>query len=98
VDKRVGSGNPDFDCVTTSHVENQNLHFRMRNKRTARLSNAHSKSLPHLRAATATYYAHYNFVRKHSSIKTTPAVAAGLAGQSWKLAELVEWGELYGRQ
>ena len=97
VDKRSESGNPYFDRMTTSHVENQNLHFRMRNKRAARLSNAHSKSLPHLRAATATYYAHYNFVRKHSTIKTTPAVVAGVAGQPWKLAEFVEWGEMYGR-
>ena len=51
VEKRAESGNPDMERATTSHVESQHLHFRMRNKRAARLSNAFSKSLEHLRAA-----------------------------------------------
>ena len=97
VEKRAESGDPDMERATTSHVESQHLHFRMRNKRAARLSNAFSKSLEHLRAATATYYAHYNFVRKHGSIKTTPAVAAGMSERPWTIGELVEWGEMYGR-
>jgi IS1 family transposase len=97
VEKRIGSGNPDMDRATTSHVEAHNLHFRMRNRRAARLTNAFSKSLEHLRAATATYYAHYNFVRNHGTVKTTPAVAAGLAERPWTIGEFVELGELYGR-
>jgi len=97
VEKRAESGNPDMERATTSHVESQHLHFRMRNKRAARLSNAFSKSLEHLRAAPATYYAHYNFVRTHGTIKTTPAVAGGMAERPWSLGELVEWGEMYGR-
>ena len=83
--------------ATTSHVEAHHLHARMRNKRPARLGNGFSKSVTHLRASVATYYAHYNFVRRHSSIKTTPAVAAGLIEQPWTLARFVEWGEVYGR-
>jgi hypothetical protein len=43
------------------------------------------------------YFAHYNFVRKHSSIGTAPAVAAGMVERPWTLSELAEWGELYGR-
>ena len=97
VDKRVESGRPDMDRATTSHVEAHHLHFRMRNKRAARLGNAFSKSREHLRAAVATYYAHYNLVRRHSSIKTTPAVAAGLAERPWRMEELVELGAMYGR-
>jgi len=96
-ERRAESGNPDMDRVSTSHVEAHHLHFRMRNKRTARMTNAHSKSLEHLTAATAMYFAHYDFCRVHSSIKTTPAVAAGLTERPWPLAEFVEWGELYGR-
>lgn len=97
IDKRAESGNPDPERISTSHVEAHHLHFRMRNKRTARLGNAHSKSLPHLRAATAAYFAHYNFVRRHSTIKTTPAVAAGLAQKALTLGEFVEWIDTYGR-
>ncbi len=81
----------------TSHVESHHLHFRMRNRRAARLGKAFSKSLNHLRAATAMYFAHYNFVRRHSSIRTAQAVAAGLVDRPWTLAEFVEYGEVYGR-
>jgi len=49
------------------------------------------------RNTVAMYYAHYNFVRKHSTIRTTPAVAGGLMDHPWSLAEFVEWGDLYGR-
>jgi IS1 family transposase len=97
VDKRAETGNPDMERATTSHVEAAHLHFRMRNKRAARLGNAFSKSLKHLTAATAMYYAHYNLVRRHYSIKTAPAVAAGLIDRPWTLRQLVECGELYGR-
>jgi IS1 family transposase len=96
VEKRAESGNPDMERATTSHVENQHLHFRMRNKRAARLGNAFSKSLDHLRAATAMYYAHYNLCRRHSAIKAAPAVAAGLIGKAWTTRELVEYGADYG--
>lgn len=97
IDKRVESGDPDLSRATTSHSEAHHLQARMRNKRLARLGNAHSKTLKHLRAAIATYYAHYNFVRRHSTIKTAPAVAAGLIEQPWTLAQFVEWGETHGR-
>ena len=62
----------------------------MRNKRAARLGNAFSKSLEHLRAATAAYYAHYNLCRRHSSIRTTPAIAARLTDHLWGIEEFVE--------
>lgn len=96
-EKRIESGNPDPERISTSHVEAHHLQFRMRNKRAARMTNAASKTFEHLRAATAAYFFHYNFVRKHSSIKTTPAVAAGMAEKPWTLGEFAEWMELYGR-
>ena len=69
----------------------------MRNKRAARLGNGFSKSVEHLRAAIAGYYAHYNFVRRHSTIKTTPAVAAGLVSAPMSIGEFAEWVDVYGR-
>lgn len=97
VQRRVEAGNPDPAHISTSHVEAHHLHARMRNKRLARLGNGFSKSLEHLRASMATYYAHYNFVRRHSTVRTTPAVAAGLTNRPWTLIQFVEWGELHGR-
>ncbi len=97
VDRRVETGRPNVNRISTSHVEAHHLHFRMRNKRAARLGNGISKSLEHLRASVATYFAHYNFVRRHSTIREVPAVAAGLMEKPMTLAELSEWGEIYGR-
>ena len=36
----------------------------------------------------ALYYAFYNFCRVHQTLKTTPAVAAGVADHVWTLTEL----------
>lgn len=95
MDRRAESGDPDMRYASTSHVESHHLQFRMRNRRVARLTNGHSKSLAHLRAATATYFAHYNFVRRHSSVRTAPAVAAGLLAKPMSLSNFVEWSECF---
>ena len=97
VSKRIESGVPDLDRINTSHVERNYLTMRMTMRRFTRLANGFSKKVENLRAATALHFAHYNFCRRHSTIKTTPTVAAGVEHRAWRLAELVEWGELYGR-
>ena len=95
--RRVESGRPIPVKISTSHVERSHLTTRMQMRRFTRLTNAFSKRVENLRAATALHYCHYNFVRRHGSIKTAPAVAAGLADRAMTLEELVEWGDLYGR-
>jgi hypothetical protein len=37
----------------------------------------------------------YNFVRKHYTLGTTPAVAAGLKEKPWSLEQVVEMTEAY---
>ena len=44
-----------------------------------------------LKAALALHFAWYNFVRIHSSLKTTPAAAAGITGGPWELRDLLAW-------
>jgi hypothetical protein len=39
----------------------------------------------------ALLFAHYNFCRNHSTIKTTPAVAAGIARNQWSIRQLLEF-------
>lgn len=53
------------------------------------LTNAFSKKLENHAAAIALHFAYYNLCRKHQTLKTTPAVAAGVADHVWSLEELV---------
>jgi len=88
--KQTITGNPDHKHVSTSYVERQNLTVRMHNRRFTRLTNAFSKKLDNHVHSIALHYFHYNFCRKHQSIKTTPAVAAGVADHRWTMLEFVE--------
>ena len=84
------AGNPDQKHISTSLVERQNLTMRMSMRRFTRLTNAFSKKRENLEAAVALHFAQYNFVRLHKSLRTTPAMAAGVSSNLWSLEELVE--------
>ena len=83
-------GAPDPARISTSLVERQNLTMRMCMRRYTRRTNAHSKRVEAHRSAAAIYFVWYNFCRVHSSLGTTPAVAAGLASRAWSLEWLAE--------
>lgn len=82
----VVTGNPDRNHISTSYVESQNFLIRSGLRRFTRLTNGYSKKLECLKAALAVYFWHYNFVRRHSTPRMTPAMAAGLSKtfSSWK--------------
>jgi hypothetical protein len=61
----------------------------MQNRRFTRLTNAFSKKLENLKAAVALYFAYYNFVRVHSSLRITPAMAAGVTNKVWNISDLL---------
>ena len=62
----------------------------MPNARRMRLiADGHSKKWENHEAALGLFFAYYNYARVHSTIKSTPAVAAGLADHTWSLAELL---------
>jgi IS1 family transposase len=84
---KVRSGDPDPKRICASHIERQNLTMRMQMRRFTRLTNAFSKKLTNLKAACALHFAHYNFVRVHSSLRVTPAMAAGITSRIWELGE-----------
>jgi IS1 family transposase len=83
-------GFPIEELVSTSYVERQNLTMRMGIRRFTRLTNGHSKKLENHGAAVALHFAHYNFVRVHSSLRCTPAMAAGVASTVWSMDELLD--------
>ena len=84
------AGEPDQTYISTSHVERQNLTMLMSMRRFTRLTNAFSKKFENLQAAVALHFAHHNFVRLHSSLRMTPAMAAGVSPRLWSVEELVE--------
>lgn len=90
VEKTPIFGAPDEDLVSTSYVERQNLTVRMGVRRYTRLTNAFSKKIENHVAATALHFAHYNFVRRHTTLRVSPAMAAGVAETLWSTGELLE--------
>jgi IS1 family transposase len=88
-EKRVIVGHPDEAHISTSYAERQNLTMRMRMRRFTRLTNAFSKKIENHEAAVALHFMHYNFVRRHQTLRVTPAQAAGVDPHLWSLEELV---------
>jgi transposase-like protein/IS1 family transposase len=86
---RIQTGDPERSMISTSHVERHNRTLRMQIRRLTRLTDAHSKKWENHEAALAFFIAYYNFVRVHSTIKTTPAVEAGLTDHVWSMGELL---------
>lgn len=82
-------GNPKLHRICTSHVERQNLTMRMQIRRLTRLTNAFSKKWENLKAALSLHFAWYNFCRVHSTLRVTPAMAAGISDQIWTLDKLL---------
>jgi IS1 family transposase len=93
-DKKHVDGNPDMELVSTSYAERQNLNIRMQNRRYTRLTNAFSKKAEMLAYSIAITFAYHNFVRVHQTLKTTPAVAAGIVPRRWKIEDLVELADV----
>jgi len=84
------SGNPDVDHISTSYIERSNLTMRMSMRRFTRSTNGYSKKVENHAAMVAVYFTWYNFGRVHHTLKTTPAVAAGVADHVWSVDEMVE--------
>lgn len=83
-------GQPNMELCSTSYVERLNATTRLHIKRLNRLTLAFSKKLENFEAAVALHFAYYNFVKRHNTIKCTPAMAAGVESTFWTVGELVE--------
>jgi IS1 family transposase len=82
-------GRPDPDRICTSIIERSNLSLRMGLRRFTRLTNGFSKKWENHCAAVMLWYCWYNFGRVHKSLRTTPAMAAGIADHVWSVRELL---------
>jgi IS1 family transposase len=98
VERKAVVGSPDLGSLTTSHIERAFLTVRQELKRFQRKGLGYSKDLATHTAAVALHFGVYNFVRKHHTLKTTPAVAAGIEEKPWDLERVVEMTADYMRR
>jgi IS1 family transposase len=89
-EKKVMVGNPAYDLISTSYVERLNATTRLHMRRLTRLTHAFSKKLENFEAAVGLHFAYYNFVRRHNTLRCTPAMAAGVEATFWSVGDLVE--------
>jgi IS1 family transposase len=83
------TGNPDMGHVSTSYVERNNLTMRMHMRRFTRLTNAFSKKVENHAYAVALHMMYYNFVKVHSKLRMSPAMAVGVSERLWEISDIV---------
>lgn len=95
VKKNRIEGAPHPAHISTSYVEWANLTIRMQNRRFTRLTNAFSKKVENHAHMLALYFMSYNFVRIHKTLRTTPAMAAGVSESLWSMEDVVRMIDEY---
>jgi IS1 family transposase len=89
-EKFIETGNPNFELISTSYAERLNATTRLHMRRLTRLTLAFSKKRENFDAAVGLHFAYYNFVKRHNTLRATPAQAAGVAETKWTIGELIE--------
>lgn len=89
VERKAIIGAPDLKTSTVCHMERFFLTMRQSNKRCIRKTLAYSKSWDNHALSASIYIFVYNFVRKHETLKTTPALRLGVADKRWTLEDVV---------
>jgi IS1 family transposase len=89
-EKKVITGSPNHDLISTSYIERLNATTRLHMRRLTRLTLAFSKKFENFEAAVGLHFAYYNFVKRHNTLRMTPAMAAGVSASFWSVADLVK--------
>jgi len=62
----------------------------MHSRRMTRLTNAFSKKVENHAHAMVLHFLYYNFVRVHKTLRTAPAMAAGVTKRLWEMRDVVD--------
>ena len=95
VDREAIHGKPDLSTSTVCHIERFFLTMRQGNKRCARKTLAYSKSWDNHALTASIHIFVYNLVRRHETLKRTPAQALGIVQERWTLENVVEMTNAY---
>ncbi len=82
-------GNPDPKYVSTSICRAIELECADATRRFTRLTNAFSKKVENHAHSVALFAMYYNFVRIHKTLRTTPAMAAGVTSRLWEIGDIL---------
>jgi hypothetical protein len=85
----VITGRPDPAHISTSFIERQNWTARTAMRRYTRLSNGFSRKIENHMAAVAINYFAHNFIKIHTTLRTSPAMAAGVTDHLFDVMDLV---------
>ena len=89
-EKIIQTGRPNVVLISTSYAERLNATTRLHMRRLTRLTLAFSKKRENFAAAVGLHFAYYNFVKRHNTLRCTPAMAAGVATSQLSIGELIE--------
>lgn len=89
-EKKIVFGKPDYGLISTSYIERLNATTRLHMRRLTRLTLAFSKKRENFAAAVGLHFAYYNFVKRHNTLRCTPAMAAGVTSSFWSVGDLLE--------
>lgn len=89
-EKKIVMGRPRVSLISTSYIERLNATTRLHMRRLTRLTLAFSKKRENFEAAVGLHFAYYNFVKRHNTLRCTPAMAAGVERDFWTVRELLE--------
>lgn len=92
---RLVIGVPDPAHVSTSFIERRNRGLRTSMRRMTRLNNEFTRKARNHGAAIALNYFAYNFVKIYRTLRTSPAMAAGVTDRLWEVSDLVALWESY---
>ncbi len=69
----------------------------MHTRRFTRLTNGFSKKVENHAHSVALFALYYNFVRIHKTLRTSPAMAAGVTKRVWEIGDMVDVLEAWER-
>lgn len=88
IERKARIGQPDLTKGSTSYVERTNLTVRHFNRRFTRCTTSYSKKLINLRYSMNLFCWHFNFARKHTTLKAVPAVFAGISSAIMTISDM----------
>lgn len=84
---------PECACKSGSEIRGPDTKRRLdrhrHTRRFTRLTNAFSKKIENHAHSVALFAMYYNFVRIHKTLRTTPAMAAGVTSRLWEIGDIV---------